>query len=181
MLDCSKLLVAVLCLPLWLLPLLLQSNSHCFSIPCQTRLTQSLISKPPHQQQISPALPKFTSNFQCKNTRVKPEPLPTVLYPYNAAKPCACPKILKPLCCKGDKQFDNKCQAKCAGAKKCKKGKCSKCVCPKKKNKKPVCCGGKTYKNKCVAKCKGAKKCTKGLCKPCICPKILKPVCCKNG
>ena len=67
---------------------------------------------------------------------------------------CVCQLNTEPVCCSGV-EYDNECQARCAGHETydCVNGKCNDCKCEKLWH--PLCCNGTDYINPCQARCGG--------------------------
>jgi hypothetical protein len=96
---------------------------------------------------------------------------------------CSCAKVYAPVCCKGNKQYGNACEAKCAGAEIESTGECpvqhaltSTTNAPTQHAESAPCkcdpavkevCGDdhKTYNNQCMAECAGVKVAGEGACK----------------
>lgn len=102
---------------------------------------------------------------------------------------CSCAKVYAPVCCKGNKQYGNACEAKCAGAEIESTGECpvqhaltSTTNAPAQHAESAPCkcdpavkevCGDdhKTYSNQCMAECAGVKVAGEGACKAAATPK----------
>jgi coxsackievirus/adenovirus receptor len=84
------------------------------------------------------------------------------------ADSCNCPAVIAPVCGEDGKDYNNECEANCAGTKVAHPGKCH-CICPTVID--PVCgVDGKQYNNSCEAGCAGVEVDYDGPCKVAVHP-----------
>jgi len=82
------------------------------------------------------------------------------------ADSCNCPAVIAPVCGEDGNDYNNECEANCAGTKVAHKGRCH-CICPTVID--PVCgADGNTYDNACQAGCAGVPVDHDGPCKPSV-------------
>lgn len=88
--------------------------------------------------------------------------------------------FISPVCCEGNREYDNQCLADIAGARICQRGRCPVPGCPS--SYRPVCCQGNEYTNQCKADLQGYDhwQCSEGRC-PAECPTVHAPVCCQGN